>query len=38
MDWATQKVLAWRLSNTPNASLFVEAVNERSKVGLAHML
>jgi len=28
MDWATRKVLAWRLSNTLDASFCVEALNE----------
>jgi len=28
MDWATRKVLAWRLSNTLNASFCVEALKE----------
>lgn len=28
MDWATRKVLAWRLSNTLDASLCVEALKE----------
>ncbi len=28
MDWATGKVLAWRLSNTLDASFCVEALNE----------
>jgi putative transposase len=28
MDWATRKVLAWRLSNTLKASFCVEALNE----------
>jgi transposase InsO family protein len=28
MDWATRKVLAWRLLNTLDASLWVEALNE----------
>jgi len=34
MDWATRHVLAWRLSNTMNASFCVEALNEAlSKYG-----
>lgn len=28
MDWATRKVLSWRLSNTLDASFCVEALNE----------
>ncbi len=28
MDWATRKVLAWRLSNTLDAGFCVEAVKE----------
>ncbi len=28
MDWATRKVLAWRLSNTLEADFCVEALNE----------
>ena len=28
MDWASRKVLAWRLSNTLDASFCVEALNE----------
>jgi putative transposase len=28
MDWATRKVLAWRLSNTLDASFCVEALDE----------
>jgi putative transposase len=28
MDWATRKVLAWRLSNTLDASFCVDALNE----------
>jgi len=28
MDWATRKVLAWRLSNTLDASFCVEALKE----------
>lgn len=28
MDWATRKVLAWRLSNTLNAGFCVDALNE----------
>lgn len=28
MDWATRRVLAWRLSNTMDASFCVEALNE----------
>lgn len=28
MDWATRKVLSWRLSNTMDASFCVEALNE----------
>jgi putative transposase len=28
VDWATRKVLAWRLSNTLDASFCVEALNE----------
>ena len=28
MDWFTRKVLAWRISNTPEADFCVEAVNE----------
>ncbi|WP_425458153.1 DDE-type integrase/transposase/recombinase [Celeribacter marinus] len=28
MDWATRKMLAWRLSNTLDASFCVEASNE----------
>ena len=28
MDWATRKILAWRLSNTLDASFCVEALNE----------
>lgn len=28
MDWATRKVLAWRLSNTMHASFCVEALQE----------
>ena len=28
MDWATRKVLSWRLSNTMDASFWVEALNE----------
>jgi putative transposase len=28
MDWATRKVLAWRLSNTLHASFCVEALQE----------
>ena len=28
MDWATRKVLPWRLSNTLDASFCVEALNE----------
>ncbi len=28
MDWATRKVLAWRLSNTMDTSFCVEALNE----------
>lgn len=28
MDWATRKVLSWRLSNTMEASFCVEALNE----------
>jgi putative transposase len=28
MDWATRKVLAWRLSNSLDASFCVEALNE----------
>jgi putative transposase len=28
MDWATRKVLAWRLSNTLDASFCVEALSE----------
>jgi putative transposase len=28
MDWATRKVLAWRPSNTQDASFCVEALNE----------
>jgi putative transposase len=28
MDWASLKVLTWRLSNTPDASFCVEALKE----------
>ena len=28
MDWATRKVLSWRLSNTLDASFCVEALQE----------
>lgn len=28
MDWATRKVLSWRLSNTLDASFCVEALDE----------
>ncbi|TYC63990.1 transposase family protein [Rhodobacterales bacterium] len=28
MDWATRKVLSWRLSNTMHADFCVEALNE----------
>jgi transposase InsO family protein len=28
MDWATRKFLAWRLSNTLDASFYVEPLNE----------
>jgi putative transposase len=28
MGWATRKVLAWRLSNTPDASFCVDALKE----------
>ena len=28
MDWVTRKVLAWRLSNTLDASFCVDALNE----------
>ncbi len=28
MDWATRKVLAWRLSNTMHAAFCVEALRE----------
>ncbi|EAV41391.1 Transposase and inactivated derivative [Stappia aggregata IAM 12614] len=28
MDWATRKVLSWRLSNTMHANFCVEALNE----------
>ena len=28
MDWATRKVLSWRLSNTLDASFCVEALEE----------
>jgi transposase InsO family protein len=28
MDWHTRKVLAWRISNTLEADLWVEALNE----------
>ena len=28
MDWATRKVLSWRLSNTMRADFYVEALNE----------
>ena len=28
MDWATRKVLAWRLSNTLDVSFCVDALNE----------
>ena len=28
MDWATRKVLSWRLSNTMHAEFCVEALNE----------
>ena len=28
IDWATRRVLAWRLSNTLNAGFCVEALNE----------
>ena len=28
MDWFTRKVLAWRISNTPEADFCVEALNE----------
>jgi putative transposase len=39
MDWATRKVLAWRLSNTQDASFCVEALNEAiSKYGKPEMM
>jgi putative transposase len=28
MDWHTRKLLAWRISNTPQACVCVEALNE----------
>jgi putative transposase len=28
MDWATRKVLSWRLSNTLDASFCIEALDE----------
>ncbi|WP_390922722.1 DDE-type integrase/transposase/recombinase [Parasedimentitalea psychrophila] len=28
MDWATRKVLSWRLSNTLDASFYIEALEE----------
>jgi putative transposase len=30
MDWATRKVLSWRLSNTLDSSFCVEALKVRS--------
>ncbi|MGX0978310.1 transposase InsO family protein [Roseovarius sp. MBR-51] len=33
MDWHTRKVLAWRISNTLEANVCVEALNEASRSG-----
>ena len=39
IDWATRKVLAWRLSNTLDASFCVEALEEAiAKYGKAEIM
>jgi putative transposase len=35
MDWATRKVLSWRLSNTLEADFCIEALNEALNEALA---